>query len=108
ATRLAVALDEDGARRAARERLEPHRARAGAEVEDVGTFDPRRDDVEDGLAGPVGGRPRVEPSRRLDPMALAGTGDDPHVASAGSSIVSVRASASSVARTPSGSVESVS
>ena len=50
-----VALDERRARRAARERLDPHRARAGEEVEHDGVVD-RTDQVERGLADAVAGR----------------------------------------------------
>ena len=77
--RVGVALDEDGARRAARERLEPHRAGARVEVEHRGAVE-RADEVEDVLAHAVGRRPRVEARRRLDRVPPVRAGDDPHAA----------------------------
>ena len=64
-------------RGAARQRLEPHRPRAGEEVEHGGAVD-GADQVERGLADAVAGRPRVAALRREDPRAPAGAGDDPH------------------------------
>ena len=58
---VAVELDEDGALRAARERLEPERPGSRVEVEHGRTVD-RAEDVEDVLPHTVGGRPRVEPA----------------------------------------------
>ncbi len=72
-----VALDEGHARRAARERLEPQRARAGEEVEHAGVVD-RPDQVERGLADAVARRPGREPLGRRDPRPAVGAGDDPH------------------------------
>ena len=65
------------ARGAARERLEPHRARAGEEVEHGGAVD-RPDQVEGGLADAVAGRPGREPLRRGDPRPAVRAGDDSH------------------------------
>ncbi len=65
---VAVLLDEGGARGAARQRLEPHRARAGEQVEHLGVVD-RADQVERVLAHAVGGRPRLAALRRGDPVA---------------------------------------
>ena len=72
-----VALDEDAARGPARERLEPHRARAGEEVEHARALD-RADERERGLAHTVAGRSRDDALRRGDPVPLARAGDDPH------------------------------
>ena len=71
-----VVLDEDGARGAARERLEPHRARARVEVEHGRAVD-RPEDVEDVLAHAVRRRPCPSP-RGAWIGAPAGAGDDPH------------------------------
>jgi hypothetical protein len=75
--RVAVALDEHGARGAARERLEAHRARARVEVEHRGAVD-RTEDVEDVLAHAVGGRPGVAAFRRVDGVAAMRARDDAH------------------------------
>ena len=75
----AVGLDEGHARRAARERLEPHRARAGEEVEHARAVD-RPDQVERGLADAVARRARAQALRRGDPGAALRAGDDPHAA----------------------------
>ena len=72
-----VALDEGDARGAARERLDPHRAGAGEEVEHAGVVD-RPDQVERGLADAVAGRPGREPLRRGDPRPAVRAGDDSH------------------------------
>ena len=74
---VTVALDEDGARGAARERLKPHRAGARVEVENGRVLD-RPDDVEDVLAHAIRRRPRFEPARRVDRVAFPRPGDDPH------------------------------
>ena len=62
---------------AARERLDPHRAGAGEEVEHAGAVD-RPDQVERRLADAVAGRPGREPLRRGDPGAAMRAGDDSH------------------------------
>src|ERR1043166_2202470 len=55
---LAIALDEGRLRGAAGERLEPHRAGAGEEIENLRLFDEAgADQVERGLADAVSGRP---------------------------------------------------
>ena len=82
----AVGLDEDRALGAARERLQPHRARAGEEVEHRGAVD-RPDEVEGGLANAVTGRPGVHSFRGVDGVALAATGDDSHANSHASSSI---------------------
>ena len=60
-----------------RERLEPHRAGAGEQVEHLGVVD-RPDQVERVLAHAVGGRPGVAALRCGDPVAAVRAGDDPH------------------------------
>src|SRR5262249_26341961 len=74
---VAVVVDEEGAGRAARERLEAERARAGEQVEHRGAVD-RADQVERGLADAVARRARVRAGRREDAGAAAAAGDDPH------------------------------
>ena len=73
---VAIALDEDAARSAARQRLEAQRARAGEEVEHRRSLD-RPDQRERRLAHAVAGRPRAG-LRRGDPVALPRARDDPH------------------------------
>src|SRR4029453_7867709 len=75
---VSVRLDEDGALRAAREGFDPHSARAGEEVEHDSVGNPRLHEIEDVLAHAVGRRPCRETLRGVDPVALAGAGDDPH------------------------------
>ena len=65
------------ARRAARERLEPHRPGAGEEIEHGRAVD-GADQVEGGLADAVGGRPRVAALRREDPGPAVFAADDAH------------------------------
>ena len=77
AHRVGVVLDEDGARRAARERLDPERAGAGEEIEHARAVD-RADEVEDVLADAVGRRPRVEAARRDELVPLPAAGDHAH------------------------------
>ena len=60
AARVPIGVDERRARRAARERLEPERARAREQVEHVRVVD-RADQVEHVLAHAVRGRTRVAP-----------------------------------------------
>src|SRR5262249_27238383 len=74
---IGVVLDEYGAGRTARERLDPQRAGAREEVEHFRAVD-RSDEVEDVLAHPVGRGPRVEPARRGEFVPLPGTGNDTH------------------------------
>src|SRR5207244_9818329 len=66
-----------GTGRAPRQRLEAHRARARVEVEHLRVVE-RADDVEDVLAHAVRRRPRVLAAGRVDRVALARAGDDPH------------------------------
>ena len=77
ADRVGIALDEDGARGAPRERLDPERAGAGEEIEHARVLE-RPHEVEDVLAHAVGRRPRVEAARRAQLVTLAAAGDDPH------------------------------
>src|SRR5262249_41888540 len=74
---VAFVVDEDHLRRAARQRLETHPARAGVEIEDDSAVH-GADDVEDVLAHAVRGRPRVPPGRRMDGVALPRSRDDAH------------------------------
>src|SRR5262245_12640279 len=71
---LPVGVHEDRAASAPRERLEPERARAGEEVEDVGAVD-RADQVEHRLTNAVSGGPDLEASGREDTGALTRTRD---------------------------------
>ena len=66
--RPGVAVDQDGARGAARERLDRQRAGAAVEVEDAGADDALAERREDRLADPVGGRPHL-PARAARPGA---------------------------------------
>src|SRR4029077_17605294 len=62
-----VALQEDGAMRAAAQRLAADGARAGVGVQEARTVDARPQDVEERLAHPVGCRPGPKSPRRLQP-----------------------------------------
>src|SRR5581483_6983968 len=74
---VAVRLDEDGARRPARERLEAERARAGVQIEHGRPVD-GPEDVEHVLAHAVGRRPGLLPLRSVDRVPFPRTGDDAH------------------------------
>ena len=76
---LRVPLHEGGARRAARERLDPERARSGEQIQHVAVGQHRREDAEEGLADPVGRRARPIAGRHDQPAALRDPGDDPHL-----------------------------
>ena len=62
-----VALQEDGAPRAAAQRLAADGARAGVRVQETRTLDARSQDVEQRFAHPVGRRPGPKSPRRLQP-----------------------------------------
>src|SRR6185437_16335118 len=72
-----VLLDEDRARGAAGERLDPQRTGAGEEIEHARPVH-GPDEVEDVLADAVRRRPRVETAWRDELVALAAAGDDAH------------------------------
>ena len=71
--------------RAARERLEAERARAGEQVEHARAVDAVAQDREQRLAHAVGGRARGVAGRRLQAPSAPRAGDDPHPERAASS-----------------------
>ena len=76
-----VLLDEQARRRAARQRLQPQRARSGEQVGDrqpLETADPADQHREQRLARAVGGRARRVALRRDDRPPAPLAGDDPH------------------------------
>ena len=64
--RAAIAVDERDVRRAAAQRFDADRARAGVAVEDARALDARREDVEQRLAQLVGRGPQAFPRRRFE------------------------------------------
>src|SRR3954470_21689440 len=75
--RARVALDEQRAPRAARQRLDPERPRPREDVEH-GSAVERPEHREQRLADAVGRRPGAPPRRRLQPPAPEAAGHDPH------------------------------
>ena len=77
---VAVEFDADDAAAASREEFEGDAARAGEQVEGLGTveFDVLNEHVEDVLLGKVGGRPRLERARNVEVTALVFSGNDSH------------------------------
>ena len=76
--RPGVAVDEDGAGGAARERLDRQGAGAAVEVEDGGAGDPLAQGGEDRLADAVGGRAHLPAARRDQALPPQLPGDHPH------------------------------
>jgi fused signal recognition particle receptor len=70
-----VAVDERAARGAARERLEPERARTGIEVEATPAFEPALQPVEQGLAHAIAGRTYLA-RPKLPATSAPAAGDD--------------------------------
>ncbi len=103
---LAIALDEDTARRAPRERLETHRPRSGEEIEHRGTIH-RPDQRERRFPHAIAGRAGRRALRRCDAVALPRAGNDPHDSPRCSASPS-RRSTSSARRPSSGSARAAS
>src|SRR5438045_4989301 len=81
-SRLSGFLDELAEAGTAREGFEPKRTGAGKEIEHPGVlerkvFDAVSENIEDRLAHPVGGRPRVPPRGRAEATAFEASADDP-------------------------------
>ncbi len=72
------AFDEGDVRGAAAESLNSDGAGAGVEVGKAGSFDARREDVEDRLAEAVAGGTRGHAGGRGERAAAIGAGDDTH------------------------------